>query len=39
LLDEIPDDAGHLIAVKFDDGIGDFDFGHIMPLSVVNARF
>jgi hypothetical protein len=27
-LDQVPDDAGHLIAIKFHDGIGDFYLGH-----------
>jgi hypothetical protein len=28
VLDELPDDPRHLVAVHFDDGVGDFDFGH-----------
>src|SRR5690606_16702638 len=28
VLDELPDDAGHLIAVEFDDGALDLDLGH-----------
>ena len=32
LLDEIPDDAGHLVAVEFDDRIGDLDLVHGLPL-------
>ena len=28
VLDQLPDDAGHLIAVHFDDGVGNLDFGH-----------
>ena len=28
VLDELPDDAGHLVAVEFDDGIGHLDLGH-----------
>ena len=29
VFDGLPDDACHLVAVEFDDGIGDFDLGHI----------
>ena len=28
VLDHLPDDAGHLVAVEIDDRIGDLDFGH-----------
>ena len=28
VLDELPDDAGHLVAVDLDDGIGDLDLLH-----------
>ena len=28
VLDQLPDDAGHLVAVEFDDGICNLDFGH-----------
>lgn len=28
VLDELPDDAGHLVAVEFDDRIGDLDLCH-----------
>src|ERR1700743_2411535 len=28
LLDEVPDDAGHLVAVELDDGVRDFDLFH-----------
>jgi hypothetical protein len=28
VLDVLPDDAGHLIAVELDDGIGDLDLRH-----------
>ncbi|OIQ64667.1 hypothetical protein GALL_537810 [mine drainage metagenome] len=31
LLDEIPDDAGHFVAVEFDDGVGYLDLGHHWP--------
>jgi len=24
----LPDDAGHLVPIKFNDGVGDFDFLH-----------
>ena len=29
VFDELPDDAGHLIAVEIDDGTGDLDFRHV----------
>ncbi len=28
VLDELPDDAGHLVAVEFDDGVRHLDFCH-----------
>ena len=28
VLDELPDDPGHLVAVHFDDGVGHLDFRH-----------
>ena len=28
VLDELPDDAGHLVAVEIDDRIGDLDLRH-----------
>ena len=28
VLDELPDDPGHLVAVELDDGILDFDLRH-----------
>ena len=28
VLDELPDDAGHLVAVEVDDRVCDFDLGH-----------
>jgi hypothetical protein len=28
VLDQLPDDAGHLVAVEFDDGAFDLDFLH-----------
>jgi hypothetical protein len=28
VLDVLPDDPGHLVAVHLDDRIGDFDFSH-----------
>jgi hypothetical protein len=31
LLDKIPDDPGHFVAVEFDNGVGYLDFGHIRP--------
>jgi len=27
--DQVPDDPGHLVAVELDDGIGNFDLGHV----------
>ncbi len=27
LLDPFPDDAGHLVTVELDDGVGDLDLG------------
>ena len=32
VLDEGPDDAGHLVAIHLDDGIFHFDLGHRKPL-------
>jgi hypothetical protein len=32
VLDELPDDAGHLIAVELDDRIGDLDLCHVANL-------
>jgi hypothetical protein len=36
ILDELPDDPGHFIAVHVDDGVGDFNLGHcgVFPLAV-----
>ena len=31
VLDELPDDAGHLIAVELHDRIGDLDLAHCSP--------
>jgi hypothetical protein len=31
LLDEVPDDAGHLVAVEFDDRVGDLDLSPASP--------
>jgi hypothetical protein len=31
LLDEVPDDARHLVPVEFDNGIGDLDLVHGKP--------
>src|ERR1700733_15921128 len=28
VLDQLPNDPGHLVAVHLDDGVGDLDFGH-----------
>ena len=28
VLDQLPDDAGHLVAVEIDDGVLNFDLGH-----------
>jgi hypothetical protein len=36
LLDEIPDDAGHLVAVELDNGACDLDFGHDFFLDVLD---
>ena len=34
LLDEVPDDPGHLVAVELDDRVRDFDLGHFgQPLA------
>ena len=40
VLDQLPDDAGHLVAVELDDGIGDLDLGHgaDFPLGGWQAR-
>jgi hypothetical protein len=27
--DRVPDNPGHLVAVEFDNRIGDFDLGHV----------
>ncbi|MNL88034.1 hypothetical protein D3C87_2175070 [compost metagenome] len=36
VLDRLPDDAGHLIAVELDDRVGDFDLAHrIAPLQML----
>ena len=28
VLDQLPDDPGHLVAVEFDNRVGDLDLGH-----------
>jgi len=28
VLDQLPDDAGHLVPVEIHDRVGDFDLGH-----------
>ena len=33
VLDVLPDDPGHLVAVHLDDGIGDLDFRHLRDAS------
>ncbi len=39
VLDRLPDDAGHLIAVEFDDWVGDFDLAHELLLGAqLNIR-
>ena len=38
-LDQIPDDAGHLIAVEFNDRIGNFYLGHYGSPSVLRWNF
>ncbi|AQA25276.1 NADP-dependent isocitrate dehydrogenase domain protein [Rhodococcus sp. MTM3W5.2] len=30
VLDELPDNAGHLIAVEFDDSAFNLDLGHVV---------
>ena len=37
-LDEMPNDAGHLVAVHFDDRIRDFDLRHWGPLRAPSGR-
>ena len=37
-LDQVPDDARHLVAVQFDDGIGDLDLVHGASLYLKWAR-
>ena len=37
VLDELPDDAGHLVAVEFDDGVVHLDLRHCMPRSGVGG--
>ena len=40
VLDQLPDDPGHLVAVEFDDGVGHLDLGHGRPrLFEKTARF
>src|SRR3984957_13176138 len=34
VLDVLPDDPRHLVAVEFDDGIGYLDLGHVLPRSL-----
>jgi len=34
VLDELPDDSCHLVAVEFDDRIVDLDLCHVAALSV-----
>ena len=33
LLDEVPDDPGHLVAVELDDRVVDFDLRHLVSLA------
>jgi hypothetical protein len=33
VLDELPNDPGHLVAVELDDRVGDLDLGHEHPSS------
>ena len=37
VLDELPNDASHFVAVEFDDGIINLDFGHGAPPGAVAA--
>jgi hypothetical protein len=37
VFDELPDDAGHLVAVELDDGFGNLDLGHARLLGVVHS--
>jgi hypothetical protein len=41
LLDHLPDDPSHLVAVEFDDGAFDLDLGHAerQPCAVSNTEF
>ena len=38
VLDELPNDASHFVAIEFDDGIINLDFGHEAPPGAVVAR-
>ena len=38
VFDQLPDDAGHLVAVDFDDGILHFDLRHRGPFSSADGR-
>ncbi|MNE91089.1 hypothetical protein D3C80_1886600 [compost metagenome] len=38
VLDPLPDDPGHFVAVDVHDGIGDLDLGHALPLSLTQGR-
>jgi hypothetical protein len=38
VLDELPDDAGHFIAIKLDNGSYHLDLGHRQPLGFGHAH-
>jgi hypothetical protein len=38
VLDELPNDASHFVAIEFDDGIINLDFGHGAPPGAVVAQ-
>src|SRR5208282_4013883 len=41
VLDVLPDDPGHLVAVEFDDGVRHLDLGHVclVPFPVMTAAY
>ncbi len=38
-LDQVPDDAGHFIAIEFNHGVGDFYLGHLWNLIIFGLEF
>ncbi|CAB4797224.1 unannotated protein [freshwater metagenome] len=38
VLDELPNDARHFVAIEFDDGVINLNFGHGAPPGAVAAR-